>query len=452
MRRRGRLSQDHQRLPIAFGDNILRLKERIRHAPAVPGVYRWLDRSGRIVYVGKAKNLKNRLKSYVTGSHKEERTSKRTMWDDMWDLECTVTNTELEALILEMHLIRTIKPPYNVALTRDRHYIYVRIGVQELFPSVTIVHKRGLDSAQYFGPFTNPYGQERMLELLRSIFPFRMCKMGIRMKDPVLFFDDSSVEVVSDQRSVVSTDHYSLTTDHSIRLDVVTSKSDRRTPCFDHHIKRCSAPCDGLIDAESYRRDCIDGVLEFYNGQFGSVVDRLIGRMQLAQGERKFERAADILRALRFIQNLQQQHLMLGMTSTTMDAIGIVCKKRTAFVSLLQVRAGNIVNEVSVKMKAVEGEEMHALQQFLVEYYSEVSGIPDQILLPAQLPEHQTVKRWLSEKRADAVICCPKKGQQKKLLLLARANAERKLEAEAIKRSVIIKMALQAEEELVAVS
>lgn len=439
-----------ERIPIVFGENILRLRERIRKAPQQPGVYRWLNRTGQIIYIGKAKNLRKRLQTYVTGSHAEERVFKRTMWEEMWDLDLTVTNTELEALILEMHLIRKMKPKYNVALTRDRQFVYVRIGVQEVFPSIAIVRTRGLDGAQYYGPFTNPYGQERMLELLRVIFPFRTCRMDIRMKDPLLFgFEENDEPFHQGVRSKTQgarIDGQSFShpnpnpNPNPLHLDIVVSKPDRRVPCFDHHIKRCTAPCDGRITPEAYRSECIDGVLEFYSGHFGSVVDRLIGRMQQAQGERKFERAHDILRALRFIQNLQQQHVMLGMVSRATDVLGISCKKRTAYISLLQIRGGNIVNEVSLKVRTKKGSEGDALQEFLVEYYSEASSIPDRLLLPFQLPEHRTIKAWFADKRADCVLTCSKRGQDGRLIKLAQSNAEKKIEAELVKRSVAYTM------------
>ncbi|MDB4978656.1 MAG: excinuclease subunit [Candidatus Peribacteria bacterium] len=426
------LSSEQERIPIVFGEHMARLKDRVRQVPTDPGVYRWLDRTGRILYIGKAKNLRNRMRSYVTGSHKDEGVFKRSMWDEMWDFEVTVTNTELEALILEMHLIRSQKPLYNVALTRDRHYVYVRVGRTELYPNVTIVGKRGMDDAAYFGPFVDPYGQERMLELLRSIFPFRTCGMGIGMKNPGLF--DLETGETGDTRETGDLKS-------RVALDVVLTKPDRKIPCFDFHIRRCSAPCEGLISPAEYQEECIDGVMEFYGGQFGKVVDRLIDRMKASRGERKYQRALEILRALQFIRSMQKQHLMIGMAGMTADAIGVVCMKRTVQIAVLQIRGGNIVNEVAVKIRGTEATMHDVLQTFLAEYYSQVSAVPDVLLMEHDLPQMDVIRQVLNAGREKPVkIEKPKKKSEKaRLLELAKDNALKKLEAERIKRSVVQK-------------
>ncbi len=402
-------------LSVANGDRLTVLRERIRTAPTEPGVYRWLDRDGDILYVGKAKNLRNRLKSYVTGSpQRDAGVFKRSMWDKMWELDLTVTNTELEALILEMNLIHKIKPPYNVAMKRDRSYCFVRVGANEDFPSVRIVQKRAVDGARYFGPFLNRRGQEQMIDLLRTVYPFRTCTMGISMAEPELF----PVREVGKR----------------LELEVTLKKPDRRAPCLDYHIQRCSGPCAGSITKQDYADKSIHGVIEFYEGKFAPVIDRLIERMQAAATGRKFERAMEIRDALRFVKGLQRQHQLFRFTDVYADAVACALYGETLHIVLLQVRGGNVVNEMAVSLEQSEKiEEM--LTDFLTQYYAQESAVPDRIFIDRDLPDVSVLKQYLRSLRSSAVsIDVPQKGEGAKLIKLARKNVEKKIEMERKRR------------------
>ena len=234
-------------------DHLALLRKRIAKAPTDPGVYRWLDEDGDVLYVGKAKNLRNRLKSYV------EKTMAKTMgpWkialmERARDFSCTITNTELEALILETNLIKENKPKYNVLMKDDKNYVYVRVAIQESFPSVEIVRRMTDDGARHFGPYTSALSVRETLAMLRKIFPYRTCKMDI---------------AVSGQRSAVSTRSPSPES----RIPILVTHRDRPTPCLDHHIHQCSAPCIGTVTPEEYRAQSIDGVINFLKGDYRAV-------------------------------------------------------------------------------------------------------------------------------------------------------------------------------------
>jgi excinuclease ABC subunit C len=249
----------HASLPV----NVHRasLKERLKDIPQGPGVYRWLDAKGNMLYVGKAKNLRRRMRHYTGAGAAKEGFRKRGLFEKMADLSITVTNTEMEALILETHLIRSLRPLFNIRLTKDSHYAFVKITMLDDFPSVQVVQRREQDGALYFGPYSDPYSQRRMVEILRKLYSFRTCRMSLSVSRQQDLFAEKDKPV-------------------SFPLDIVAAKKDRRLPCLDFHLEKCCAPCNGMILPDSYRELRIEGALSFLHGNAQQVLKRLITRLR----------------------------------------------------------------------------------------------------------------------------------------------------------------------------
>jgi excinuclease ABC subunit C len=388
----------------------LTLRQRLKSVPKSPGIYRWKDARGRVLYIGKAVNLRRRMQSYLRDSAKLENFRKRGLTEKMADFDVTVTDTEVEALILEMHLIRASKPKYNVALTRDEHYVHVRVGLNETFPSVTVTSLKEDDGALYFGPFTNPWSQRQMLLTLRDLFPFRTCAMQLAI-DP----------------------QPSLFTDQTLRLplQIIAKKRDRRVPCLDFHIKKCSGPCTGEIDAETYRHECIDGVIAFYEGRYGAVIDLLITRMKAAAAERKFERAMDISHTLKFIEQLTTQRRFHDPSGLHADVIATARQDDELQIVRLSVRGGRIIDEESLGTPGAPDGDNDALTQYIVQRYADAKA-PPALVMPQEYTETALLKRWFKRCLGKQVrILRPAKGSGKRLLDLAARNAQQKLALKA---------------------
>jgi excinuclease ABC subunit C len=296
-------------------DRLTQLRRRIAKAPLEPGVYRFLDADGTVLYVGKAKELRNRLKSYVQKNpDKQLGPWKLALIERIADVEMTVVGSELEALVLETNLIKQIRPKYNVLMKDDKNYVYVRVSLQETYPRVDIVRKMEEDGAKYFGPKTSAEQVRRTLNFLRKIFPYRTCKMSIEpagsmeMENGKLRMDNDGGGF-SKNDSAIPNSPFSIfhssrsSTAVSIPIEVVCTNRDRPTPCLDFHIGQCTAPCIGNITPEQYRADCIEGVLQFFKGDHGAVERLLKDRMAQAAAAKEFEQAAKLRDQLKTLEH-----------------------------------------------------------------------------------------------------------------------------------------------------
>jgi excinuclease ABC subunit C len=390
------------------------LKARLKDIPQEPGVYRWLDTKGNVLYVGKAKNLRRRMRHYVGASAAKEGMRKRGLFEKMADLSITVTNTEMEALILEAHLIRSLRPRFNISLAKDSHYAFVKITQQDDFPSVQVTHRKELDGALYFGPFSNPYAQRRMVEILRSLFHFRSCTMSLS---------------VNAQREL-----FTQTSSNSFPLDIVAKKKDRRLPCLDYHIEKCSGPCTGMIDPAQYRAHRIEGVMSFLRGESKPVLTKLIQRMKEAEDEHKFERAEELSFVLRYLNRKKQRCLFPDAHDVDIDAIGTHLHRRTMHTVILQIRGGNIVNELHLAIEKVTNSR-DALSQFLVGYYDDVRDVPDKLLLSALPEDADLLEHWCSARKGGRVrLDAPREGIFQEVVSLAERNAWQKTQLQKAKR------------------
>ncbi len=365
----------------------------------LPGVYRWLDARRAVLYVGKAKNLKNRLKSYVQRDTAPLGPWKQALLKHVADVDITVVNSELEALILETNLIKQLKPKYNVLMKDDKNYVYVRITLAAPFPRIDVVRKIAeKDKAKYFGPYTSAADIHETLNVLRKVFPYRTCRMEI-------------LPASGEERGVI------------------IKNRDRPTPCLDHHIKQCCAPCMGAISIEQYRRDAIDGVIDFLRGKTEQAVSRLEERMKTAARDRKFELAAKLRDALKVLQRLQERQIISDTSGEDADIFGVAVGAGHAHVVLLQERDGKVIAESSFALGGSAENTAEALAQFLPQYYVSAADIPPLILTGEEIAEKHAIEEWLTGSRGSRVqIRTPERGKKNKLLELAEKNAREKVQ------------------------
>lgn len=378
------------------------LKKRIAKAPTGPGVYRWLDKEGNVLYVGKAKNLKNRLKSYVLkGAWKSLGLWKQSLLMQIADVDLTVTNSEMEALVLETNLIKQFRPKYNIVMKDDKNYVYIKIDLKETYPRIDVVRQVEDDGAKYFGPRHSADIAYRTISFLRTVYPIRTCKMQI--------------DVAPEAKPGV------------IPLDVVCKYRDRPTPCLDHHIGQCSAPCIGLKTPEQYREESIDGVIEFLKGNEKPMIDLLKKKMEEAAKDKKFELAASMRDHLRGLLLRQDKQIVSDPNLEDADIIGIALLSGRSNVVVMQQRGGKVIDETSFSLAGSADSMQEVLNQFLPQFYSGSRDIPAVVLIGEDFDERTTMEEWLATQRGKKVkLQVPERGKKSHLLQLAEKNAHEK--------------------------
>lgn len=413
----------------AENPHLATLRKRIAKAPEDAGVYRWKDEEGTILYVGKAKNLRNRLKQYVTGPASAHGPWKQSFLRKVSDFEITVTGSELEALILETNMIKEFRPKYNVLMKDDKNYVYARVTVQDTYPRVESVRRLDpKDGSLYFGPILSNSDLWETLTALRTVFPFRTCKMDITLNSEERNANGEEGQLRDSPLAI--RDSSNKTT---IPIDVVCTHKDRPTPCLDHHIGKCGAPCVGLVTPEEYRRDVIDGVIRFLKGDYDSVKNILTVRMQQAAAEKKFELAGKLRDQMTAMDRLQGKQIISDTTGEDADVIAIAIKSGHAHVCVLRRRDGRIIGDEEVALMGVAEEPEQTLSEFLAQFYAD-RDIPAQIILSHEPPDMQVLGQWLSEKRGTKVhLLLPERGTKSKLLQMAEKNAMEKARTSELK-------------------
>ncbi len=394
------------------------LKKRVAKAPTGPGVYRWLDKDGNVLYVGKAKNLKNRLKSYVLkGAWKGLGLWKQSLLMQIADVDLTVTNSEIEALVLETNLIKQFRPKYNIVMKDDKNYVYIKIDLKETYPRVDVVRQVEEDGAKYFGPRPSADTAYRTLSFLRTVYPFRTCKMEIEIEE--------AKNKIQETEKLQATSYKPQ--DHTIPLDVTCKYRDRPTPCLDHHIGQCSAPCIGLKTPAQYREESIDGVIEFLKGNEKPMIDRLKQKMEEAAKEKKYELAASMRDHLRSLLLRQDKQIVSDPNLEDADIIGIALLSGRSNVVVMQQRGGKVIDETSFSLAGSADSLQEVLNQFLPQFYSDSRDIPGVILIGEDFDERATTEEWLATQRGKKVkLLVPERGKKSHLLQLAEKNAHEK--------------------------
>jgi excinuclease ABC subunit C len=359
------------------------IKGRLASIPARPGVYLMKGEADEVLYVGKAVNLRNRLRSYFQSSATNSPKVLRLV-DNAADLDFFVTDSELEALILECNLIKRHRPHYNVRLKDDKRYPYIKITWPEDFPRVNVVRRMLADGARYFGPYTSSAAMRQTLDLLRRIFPYLTCKRKI---------------TGSDERS-----------------------------CLYHHIGRCLAPCIGAVSKDDYR-DMMQQVCLFLEGKGEEVLASLRQRMQTAAENMEFERAANLRDQIDAVERVIERQRVVSASLVDQDAIAIAREDGEVCTQVFFVRSGKLVgHEYFLLEGGGDVEEPEILSSFLKQFYDHAARVPPEILLPAEIEERQVIERWLTERRGGKVsLRVPRRGQKRKLLEMVEENARETL-------------------------
>ena len=375
------------------------VREKLKLLPDNPGVYIMKDAAGKIIYVGKAVVLKNRVRQYFQ-SQRNHTPKVRAMVARVADFEFIMTASEVEALILECNLIKKHRPRYNISLKDDKSYPYVKVTLQDDFPRVFLTHHIRKDGARYFGPYTNVTAVHESLKLLRRLFPLRNCK----------------------------------------------TLQDR--PCLEYHIKRCLAPCAGKISKEEYGA-MIRSVLMFLEGRTVDVEKELEYRMKKAAEAYHFELAARLRDQLAAVKKVaEKQNIVTG--AGDQDAIGMARSEIGVCVQVFFIRSGKMIGREHFLLQGSEDESDEALlAAFLQQYYHRATFIPREILLPMDLAEVSLLETWLAEKKGAKVqLLVPQRGTKHDIVAMAASNAEKFLSDEAARIRQANAQTLGAVEEL----
>ena len=355
------------------------LQKILDNLPIKPGVYLHKNKQGKVIYVGKAVNLRSRVRSYFHKSARQHAKTNRLV-KEIADIDFIVADSELEALLLENTLIKKYQPHYNVRLKDDKRYPYIKVHWQEDYPRVTTTRRLQNDGARYFGPYTAAWAAYQTLDLVRKIFPYLTCTRTI------------------------------------------TGQDERA--CLYYHIGRCAAPCIGAVNKEEYRR-IIDDLCDFLNGQTGPVVAELQQEMQAAAAQLDFEKAAQLRDQLKAIDQVVEKQKVVNAGTLNEDVIAFARADGDACVQVFFIRGGKLVGrDYFVLDGAVDEADSEIMSSFLKQFYDQAANIPPQILLPQEVDELMIIRDWLKSKRGQKVtLKVPRRGKQKKLLDMAAQNA-----------------------------
>lgn len=370
------------------------IEQELKKLPDKPGVYIMHDAADEIIYVGKAVNLKNRVRQYFRPSH-DEGPKKAKMVTQIRRFEYIITDSELEALVLECNLIKEHRPKYNTMLRDDKTYPYIKVTLGEDFPRVLFSRLIRKDKSKYFGPYTSAGAVKDTIELIQKMYQIRTCS-------------------------------------RNLPKDI---GKDR--PCLNYHIKKCNAPCQGYISKEEYRKS-IDMVLSFLNGNYQPVLKDLETRMMQASDQMEFERAIEYRELLNSVKQIAQKQKITSFDGEDKDIIALANDERDAVVQVFFIRGGKLIGREHFYVRvAAEDSEGQVLTTFVKQFYSGTPFLPKEIMLSAEIEDIPVIEEWLSAKRGARVyIRVPQKGMKEKLVELAKKNAELVLsqDRERIKR------------------
>ena len=377
-----------------------KIQEQLKLLPTNPGVYLMKNEQAKIIYVGKAINLKNRVKSYFQSS-KNHSPKVKSMVEKISDFEYIITANEIEALILECNLIKKYRPKYNISLRDDKTYPYIKVTLNEDYPTVSITRKIFKDGAKYFGPYTSAGAVHEVLNLLKKLFQIRSCR-----------------------------------------------QMNTKRPCLEFHIKRCLAPCTGRV-AKSEYREMIKSLCLFLEGRNEVVLKELTSRMQIAAENFQFELAAKLRDQVLAIEKISaKQNIIIG--SSDQDIIGLARKADEACIQIFFIRSGKMIGRDHFLLNGTEDETDSALlNAFLEQYYNKATFIPKEILLPAEIENEEILSAWLSQKKnAKVSFGLPQRGVKKEMVLMANDNAVVVLEEQMIKNSAGLEQTVGAMKDL----
>ncbi|HNT54884.1 MAG TPA: excinuclease ABC subunit UvrC, partial [Anaerolineaceae bacterium] len=354
--------------------------------PPQPGCYIMHNAAGEIIYVGKAINLRNRVRSYFHDSAGKEAKT-RQLVRQIAEIEWIVVGSELEALILEMNLIKKHRPRFNVRLKDDKRYPYIKVHWNTPFPRVTVTRQMVEDGARYYGPYTSVWAVHQTLDVLRRIFPYLTCDRDITGRDTraCLYFD----------------------------------------------IKLCSGPCIGVVDQAGYRA-MIEDLCQFLEGRTEAVVERLQLQMEKAAEELRFERAAALRDQIAAIDRVVEKQKVVSSEKIDSDVIAMARSEGEACVQIFFIRSGKLIGrEYFILEGAAEAADSEVIGQFIKQFYAEAATVPCQVMLPNEIEEARIIEQWLSSRpNCNKVeISVPRQGPAQELMEMAAENATETLRA-----------------------
>jgi excinuclease ABC subunit C len=366
------------------------IRDTLKGIPAKPGVYLFRDAQADVLYVGKAKSLRPRVRSYFQAGRGDTRAGIPQLVERVADVEVIVTRTEVEALHLEQNLVKRHRPPFNVRLRDDKSFPYIAVTVEDEYPRVMFTRERHRRGVLYFGPYANAKKVRETLDVLNRVFQFRPCE---------------------------------------------GPKPGRHSgiPCLDYHIERCHAPCVGYISKDAYG-EVIEGVIGFLSGDTRTIVRQLEARMREAAAEERFEEAARYRNRLQAIGKLAERQGADRRETGSIDVIGVAMAAERAAVQVFPLRGGKMIDRHGFHLENVEGQDVTTiLEAFCLEYYGNAPSIPPQIVVPPETTGLEALEQFLSELRGSRVeVRAPARGEKRRLAELAAQNAQIALDSEGV--------------------
>lgn len=360
------------------------LRQKIKDLPASPGVYIMYSQSGQILYIGKAKVLKNRVSQYFNAGVKTEKVAR--MVSKVYTFDYIITRNEVEALVLENNLIKQHKPPYNILLKDDKSYPFIRIDVKADFPRVEVVRKLRADGAKYFGPYMQGISSRDITDLIYSAFSLRSCSLNMN-------------KIPSSHR-----------------------------PCLNYHIGRCLAPCTGSVSREEYKKQ-VDGVISFLSGNDKKVEDMLRERMQAASDREDYEQALYYKQKLDVLDKLVRRQVTALPKDLNIDVFAIASSGLNTVAAVLFVRGGKLLGGDKQVIEDVSLDEKSALSSYISQYTSRVGYVADEVVTSVQLDDEEAMAEYLSGIKGKKVnVLCPHQGIRRQLADMAQSNAKDFLE------------------------
>ena len=358
------------------------IQEELKKLPGKPGVYLMHDERDAIIYVGKAISLKNRVRQYFQSSRNKGAKIEQ-MVTHISRFEYIVTDSELEALVLECNLIKEHRPKYNTMLMDDKSYPFIKVTVNEPFPRVMLARQMKKDKAKYFGPYTSAGAVKDTIELIRKLYHIRSCNC-------------------------------------SLPKDI-----GKERPCLNYHIHQCQAPCQGYISQEEYRKS-IDEVVRFLNGHYDLVLKELEEKMMAASDSLEFEKAIEYRELLTSVQKVAQKQKITDTAGDDRDIIAMASEGEDAVVQVFFIRSGRLIGRDHFYLKSAENDtEGEILSSFIKQFYAGTPYIPAELMLPEEIEDQDIIEEWLTARRERRVhLRIPKKGTKEKLVELAQKNAQ----------------------------
>lgn len=357
-----------------------KINQTLRTLPQKPGCYLMKDKNGKIIYVGKAINLKNRVTSYFrSDSNHTEKTKQLVKHID--SIEWVVVDSELEALILELNLIKRYRPYYNIELKDDKHYPYIKISFGDAFPKVSITRQMRHDGSRYYGPYTGTWAVHQTMDMLRRIFPYMTCDREITGKDA--------------------------------------------RACLYHDIKLCAAPCIGAISQKDYYA-MMEKLGKFLEGKSNEIIEALEAEMNQAANDLAFEKAALLRDQIQAAQKVVERQKIITNDETDSDVIAISRSENKSCVQMFYIRNGKLIGQEYFVLDGTADEDDGViLSEFIKQFYNQASSVPSSILLPQEIEEQKIIRQWLNMKRGGekTEIRIPRSGTDKDLVRMATENA-----------------------------